>query len=71
MRIIRHCSGSVATWCRAQVVVLSARGMDVPVIAKVTFTSEDRVRGVIRNFNADGFTSLCPKYCWPRLTIAY
>src|SRR4029077_6787966 len=31
-------------------------------IAKVAFTSEDRVRDVIRNFNADGFGSLYPKY---------
>src|SRR5262249_8539781 len=36
--------------------------MDVPAIAKVAFTSEDRVRDVIRNFNADGFNSLYPKY---------
>jgi transposase len=43
-------------------VLLSARGMDVPAIAKVAFTSEDRVRDVIRNFNADGFDSLYPKY---------
>ena len=42
--------------------MLSAQGMDVPAIAKVTFTSEDRVRDVIRNFNADGFGSLYPKY---------
>jgi transposase len=34
----------------------------VPAIAKVAFTSEDRVRDVIRNFNADGFDSLYPKY---------
>ena len=31
-------------------------------IAKVTFTSPDRVREVINNFNADGFESLYPKY---------
>jgi transposase len=43
-------------------VLLSAQGMDVPAIAKVAFTSEDRVRDVIRNFNADGFGSLYPKY---------
>jgi hypothetical protein len=36
--------------------------MDVPEIAKVAFTSEDRVRDVIRNFNADGFDSLYPRY---------
>ena len=28
----------------------------------VAFTSGDRVRDVIRNFNADGFASLYPKY---------
>src|SRR6478736_2095178 len=48
------CSGSVVTWRRAQMVLLSTQGMDVPAIAKVAFTSEDRVRDVIRNFNADG-----------------
>ena len=62
MRIIRRGSGSVVTWRRAQMVLLSAQGMDVPAIAKVAFTSEDRVRDVIRNFNADGFSSLYPKY---------
>jgi transposase len=62
VRIIRRGSGSVVTWRRAQMVLLSAQGMDAPAIAKVAFTSEDRVRDVIRNFNADGFTSLYPKY---------
>jgi transposase len=36
--------------------------MDVPAIAKIAFTSEDRVREVIHNFNKDGFDSLAPKY---------
>jgi transposase len=62
VRIIRRGSGSVVTWRRAQMVLLSAQGMDVSAIAKVAFTSEDRVRDVIRNFNADGFSSLYPKY---------
>jgi transposase len=62
VRIIRRGSGSVVTWRRAQMVLLSAQGMDVALIAKVAFTSEDRVRDVIRNFNADGFSSLYPKY---------
>jgi transposase len=62
VRIIRRGSGSVVTWRRTQMVLLSAQGMDVPAIAKVAFTSEDRVRDVIRNFNADGFSSLYPKY---------
>jgi transposase len=43
-------------------VLLPAQGMDVAGIAKVAFTSEDRVRDVIRNFNADGFGSLYPRY---------
>ena len=54
--------GSVVTWRRAQMVLLSAQGMNVTAIAKVAFTSEDRVRDVIRNFNADGFGSLYPRY---------
>jgi hypothetical protein len=36
--------------------------MDVAAITKVAFTSEDRVWDVIRNFKADGFGSLYPKY---------
>ncbi len=43
-------------------VLLSAQGMPVAKIADVTFTSADRVRDVIHNFNADGFDSLYPKY---------
>ena len=43
-------------------VLLSAQGMDVAQIAKVAFTSPDRVRAVIHNFNDDGFDSLVPKY---------
>ena len=44
LRIVRRSSGSVVTWRRAQMVLLSAQGMDVTGIAKVTFTSADRVR---------------------------
>jgi transposase len=62
VRIVRRGSGSVVTWRRAQMVLLSAQGMGAIAIAKVAFTSEDRVRDVIRNFNADGFSSLYPKY---------
>jgi len=61
VRIVRRGSGSVVTWRRAQMVLLSAQGMGVAAIAKIAFTSEDRVRGVIRHFNADGFSSLYPK----------
>jgi transposase len=52
----------VVTWRRAQMVLLSAQGMPVTKIAEVTFTSADRIRDVIHNFNTDGFTSLYPKY---------
>jgi transposase len=62
VRIVRRGSGSVVTWRRAQMVLLSAQGMDALAIAKVAFTSEDRVRDVIRNFNTDGFSSLYPRY---------
>lgn len=63
LRTVRRSSGSVVTWRRSQMVLLSAQGMDVGQIAKVAFTSEDRVvREVIHNFNADGFESLYPKY---------
>lgn len=47
--------------------------MNVPGIAKVAFTSEDRVRNMIRNFDADGFASLYPKYKGdrpPKYTLA-
>ena len=64
--IVRRSSGSVVTWRRAQMVLLSAQGMDVEQIAKVAFTSPDRVRDVINNFNDDGFDSLYPKYAGGR-----
>jgi len=66
LRMVRRSSGSVVTWRRAQMVLLSAQGMDPAGIAKVTFTSVDRVRDVIHNFDADGFESLRPKYAGGR-----
>ena len=47
-------------------VLLSAQGMPVPQIAEVTFTSPDRVRDVLHNFNTDGFDSLYPRYAGGR-----
>lgn len=58
VRIVRRGSGSVVTWRRAQMVLLSAQGMGVAAISKVAFTSEDRVRDVIRN--------ICGVYDVPR-----
>jgi transposase len=62
LRIVRRSSGSVVTWRRAQMVLLSAQGMDIAQIAQVSFTSPDRVRDVLHNFNLDGFDSLYPRY---------
>ena len=62
VRIVRRGTGSVVTWCRARMVLLSAQNMDVAGIARVAFTSEDHVRDVIRDFNADGFDLLYPRY---------
>lgn len=42
--------------------LISAQGMSVAKIAEASFTSADRVRDVLHNFNADGFDSLYPKY---------
>lgn len=66
LRIVRRSSGSVVTWRRAQMVLLSAQGMDTTAIAQVAFTSADRVRDVIHNFNTDGFDSLYPRYAGGR-----
>jgi transposase len=73
VRIVRRDSGLVVTWRRAQMVLLSAQGMNVAQIAKVAFTTEDRVRDVIHNFNTDGFDSLYPRYKGgrpPKFTLA-
>jgi transposase len=66
LRIVRRGTGSVVTWRRAQMVLLSAQKMSVAKIAEVAFTSEDRVRDVLHNCNAGGFDSLYPKYAGGR-----
>ena len=38
LRTVRRGSRSVVRWRRAQMVLLSAQGMDVPQIAEVAFT---------------------------------
>jgi transposase len=62
LRIVRRTSGSVVTWRRAQVVLLSAQGMTPTKISEVVFTDPDTVRDVIHNFNRDGFEALYPRY---------
>lgn len=49
---------SVVTLQRARVVLWSTLGWNVASTAARTLMSEDRVRAVIRNFNADGFACL-------------
>jgi hypothetical protein len=61
-RIVRRGSGSVVTWRRAQMVLWSAQGMSVAQIAGLAFTSQDRIRDLLHNFNTDGFDSLYPRY---------
>ncbi len=62
LRIVRRTSGSVVTWRRAQIVLLSGQGMSPPRISEVVFTDPDTVRDVIHNFNRDGFDALYPRY---------
>jgi hypothetical protein len=53
--------GPEVTWRRTQMVSWSAQGMSVAQIAGPAFTRDDRVRDVLRNFNADGLDSLYPR----------
>lgn len=66
LRMVRRTSGSVVTWRRAQIVLLSAQAMSPPRISEVVFTDPDTVRDVIHNFNRDGFDSLYPRYAGGR-----
>ncbi|HEV7871854.1 MAG TPA: helix-turn-helix domain-containing protein [Modestobacter sp.] len=52
LRMVRRGTGSVVTWRRAQMVLLSAQRMPVATIAEVTFTSPDRVRDVLHEWAA-------------------
>jgi len=66
LRIVRRTSGSVVTWRRAQIVLLSAQAMTPAQISEVVFTDPDTVREVIHNFNRHGFDSLYPRYAGGR-----
>jgi transposase len=66
LRIVRRTSGSVVTWRRAQIVLLSAQGLTPTRISEVVFTDPDTVREVIHNFNRDGFDALYPRYAGGR-----
>ncbi len=61
-RIVRRGAKDIVTWRRATVVLASAQGQKVSVIARLVQTSDDRVREMIRNFNEAGMDSLFPKW---------
>lgn len=69
-RIVRRGSGksdnSVVKWRRALVVLASAGGNDVAVIARMVQTSPDRVREMIHRFNEKGMKSLDPAWAGGR-----
>jgi transposase len=56
----------VVKWRRAMVVLASAGGNTVEVIARLVQTSPDRVRDMIHRFNDMGMTSLDPQWAGGR-----
>ena len=69
-RIVRRGGGtsanSVVRWRRAMVILASAGGNTVPVIARLVATSPDRVREMIHRFNETGMASLDPQWAGGR-----
>lgn len=69
-RLVRRGEGkgqaSVVRYRRAMVILASAGGNTVPVIARLVQTSEDRVREVIHNFNELGLKCLDPRWAGGR-----
>src|SRR5713101_4423582 len=69
-RIVRRGEGrsekSIVRWRRAMVVLASAGGNDVAVIARLVATSQDRVREMIHRFNELGMESLDPQWAGGR-----
>lgn len=56
LRIVRRTLGSVVTWRRAQIVLLSAQGMSPPRISEVAGTVREH------NFKGDRFDALYLRY---------
>ncbi len=69
-RIVRRGGGktdkSIVKWRRALVVLSSAGGNDVAVIARLVQTSPDRVREMIHSFNDKGMRALDPRWAGGR-----
>ena len=64
VRIVRRGAGAKShiTWRRALIILASAGGNSVKVIADLAQTSPDRVREVIHDFNEAGLDCLDPKW---------
>lgn len=61
-QMLRRANTNVITARRAEIVLASAQGMNVPDVARTFYCSEDHVRDVIHRFNVDGLDSLKPRY---------
>ncbi|GIH14251.1 IS630 family transposase [Rugosimonospora africana] len=66
LRITRRGTGSAIRLRRAMVVLASAGGNSVPVIARLVQADEDSVRQVIHRFNEMGMASLNPQWAGGR-----
>jgi transposase len=65
-RLVRRGTGSTVRLRRAMVVLASAGGNTVPVIARLVQADEDSVRQVIHRFNEMGMPSLDPQWAGGR-----
>jgi len=63
---VRRGTGSAVRLRRAMVVLASAGGNSVPVIARLVQADEDSVRQVIHRFNEIGMASLDPQWAGGR-----
>ncbi|MFG2236084.1 IS630 family transposase [Streptomyces sp. NPDC048723] len=65
-RIVRRGSTSTVRFRRAMMLLASARGNTVPVIARLVQADEDTVRDVIHKFNEIGLACLAPRWAGGR-----
>ncbi|MGW0939775.1 IS630 family transposase [Streptomyces sp. NPDC002666] len=66
LRIVWRCSTSTVRFRRAMMVLASAGGNTVPVIANLVQADEDTVRDVIHRFNEIGLACLDPRWAGGR-----
>ncbi|MGW2372926.1 IS630 family transposase [Kitasatospora sp. NPDC001683] len=65
-RIVRRCSTNTVRYRRAMMLLASAGGNRVPVIAQLVKADEDTVRDVIHRFNEVGLACLGPQWAGGR-----